>query len=31
MAPPAAHQTQPAIIPETTLSHHGNTTPDAET
>ena len=30
-APPAAHRTQPEIIPETTLSHHGNTRPDAET
>ena len=28
---PAAHRSQPAIIPETTLTHHGNTTPDAGT
>ena len=29
--PPAAHRSQPRIIPETTLSHHGNTTPAAKT
>jgi len=27
----AAHRSQPQIIPETTLSHHGNTTPAAKT
>ena len=28
---PAAHRSQSRIIPETTLSHHGNTTPAAKT
>ena len=30
-APRAAHRSQPEIIPETTLTIHGNTTPDAGT
>jgi hypothetical protein len=30
-APPAAHRSQPAIIPETTLTRHGSTAPDAGT
>ena len=29
--PPAAQHSQAAIIPDTTLSHHGNTTPAAKT
>jgi hypothetical protein len=31
MVPRAPHRSQPAIIPETTLTRHGSTTPDAGT